>query len=152
MDTLSYDKKKGNMGGIVRNSIVLISLDQIHSETKTQVVYYTATNFTVILETAQHTEVQKTTNQGEIFEHQLSFNIAKNRTEVRDWLTNNCQRYFYVQYIDHNGLAIEMPIMRLSANFSTGDQARNRNEFQFKLRGNTLQPAKTARTLIQNDE
>lgn len=140
----------GNIGGIACDSIILVARQDIFAQDATSITYTKATQLYFTDDTAQHTEAQKTTAQGELFEHRINFVVPKNRTEIRDWLTANHRKYFYVQYIDKNGYAIELPITRLNAKYTTGRQSSNRNEFQFELEGTTIKPAKQARSLALN--
>jgi hypothetical protein len=149
MPLTSYTTFDGsNIGGIACDSITLVALEDIYTQTATEVAYLQATKIYFTEDTALHTEAQKNNAQGELFEQQIGFNIPKNRTEIRAWLTANHRRYFFLQYIDKNGFAIELPIMRLLARYSTGEQARSMNGFEFRLQGNTISPAREARTLF----
>lgn len=138
--------ENSNLGGIQCDSLILIALEDIFSQSATELVYTKATQIYFTPETCQHNESQKSTAQGDIWEQEITFAVPKNRTEVRDWLTANHRKYLYAQYIDSNGFALEIPITRLNAKYTTGEQVRNRNEFNFKLEGNTLNPAKKAKT------
>lgn len=140
----------GNLGGIACDSITLIALEDIFSESNTEVVCTEATQIYFTEDTAQHTEAQKTTVQGELFEQRITFSVPKNRAEIRDWLTSNHRKYFYVQYIDKNGYAIEVPITQLNSKYSTGRQGRDKNGFDFVLEGTTIKPAKEARGITEN--
>lgn len=148
METLSYNKKLGNIGGIKQKSLVLVPLKNIIATTRTEVVYTSATSPLFILETAEHVEKSKTDEKGTSITHNINFNIAKNRTDLRDWIKNNIGKYFYIQYQDANGFSIEIPIMKLDFTFQTGNQFSNLNKFEFALVGTTILPANTARTLV----
>lgn len=147
LTVLDYTAQE-NLGGLACSKITLIPISDIINQTATTITYQNAYEIYFTDGTAVHTERQKRTAQGVFFEQNIDFIVPKRRQDIRNFLTESANKYFYIQYTDANGYTVDLPIMQLSTDSTTGRQVRERNETAFKLEGITRVPARAGKDIV----
>jgi hypothetical protein len=132
-----------NMGGLLRIHLVevdTISDDSINNFTadSTTPIYFTD-------QTAKHSEKQKITQNGELWQAKISFSVPKIQAEIIEYIQKNALKYFVLIVLDANKISrkvgtIDNPL-KLNLNLESGANRTDRNQVEFEFEGNLLKPS-----------
>lgn len=88
-------------------------------------------------DTALYRKNRKRTKAGTSIVYQISFNIAKMREDIENWLNDYAEKYFLFQITDLNGYTSEIGNLQypleLVENFTTGRNQADKNEYDFNF-------------------
>lgn len=77
---------------------------------------------------------------GDFYQHEIKFEIRKNRRAVAEWLLRLRNRRIHILFEDWSGVKMWLPSMRVAVEQSIGASLGDKNTYAFSLSSRTLTP------------